>query len=161
VKSKPVPFINNTYVLKKFPGKGGWTYALLKGIKKVNGRVPKIKVKGSIDDFPIKNYTLMPYRDGLFLPLRAEIRKKIGKQEGDKIKVVLYRDDSKFEVPEELLLCLKEEPRANSIFKTLSESEQRLYVLWIYSAKTTETRTNRIVKSLERLSGGMKLYEKK
>ncbi len=158
---KPKPIINNTYKLHKYPGHGGWIYAVISDVKKVKGKYPKIKVKGTIDDFYISDYILMPFRTkGLFLPIRAEIRKHIGKKEGDKVKVVFYLDESKFEIPEEFLMCLKEEPRAHAFYKKLSQSEQRLYVRWIYATKKLETKTNRIVKSMKRLSKGLKLYEK-
>lgn len=159
--AKEKPVVNNSYVLQKFPGKGGWIYALLDDVKKVNGKYPKLKVKGTIDGFPIKEYTLMPYgREGLFLPVKAEIRKKTGKDTGDKVKVVLYLDETKFRVPGELLLCLSEEPAALRFFESLSESEQRLYVLWIFGTKRMETRAQRIAKSIEKLLQKKKLYQK-
>ena len=73
--------VDNVYVLEKFPGKGGWTFA----------RIPEIsqdkkqpfgwkKVRGTIDGYEIRKYHLMPMGNGLlFLPVKAEIRKKIGK----------------------------------------------------------------------------------
>ncbi len=157
MKSKPI--INNTYILKKHERHKGWVYVLINDIKKVNGKYPKLKVKGTIDDFPVNKIILQSYgKKGLLLPVKAQIRKE--KKEGDKVKVLLYLDDSKFEIPEEFESCLKDEPKAEVFFKKLSESEQRLYVLWISSAKQIETKTNRIAKSIERLSKGLKLYEK-
>lgn len=35
----------------------------------------------------------------LFLPVKAEIRKKIKKAEGDKVHVILYPDNEPLEVP--------------------------------------------------------------
>ena len=155
------PLVNKEFVLEKFPGKGGWTYVLIPQIKQEkNNKFGWVQVKGNIEGYALKQYKLMPYKGGLFLPVKAEIRKKTGKKEGDKVKVVLYHDDSKFEVPDELMLCLLEEPAALRTFEKLSDSEKRLYVVWIYSAKRETTKTNRIVKSLERLSQGLKLYEK-
>ncbi|HYG51005.1 MAG TPA: YdeI/OmpD-associated family protein [Flavobacteriales bacterium] len=159
--AKEKPIINNSYTLEKFHGKGGWTYALLSDVKKINGKFPKLKVKGTIDGYPIKEYTLMPYgHEGLFLPVKAEIRRQIGKKEGDRVKVVLYRDEAPFNVPGEFLLCLTEEPAALRFFESLSESEQRLYVLWIFSARRVETKADRIAKSIEKLLKKQKLYQK-
>lgn len=116
---------------------------------------------GTIDDYEIKQYHLMPMGDGrLFLPVKAEIRKKIKKQEGDWVHVTLYPDDSQLEIPGELLLCLEDEPKALKYFNSLTESEKKYYVQWIYSAKRIETKTNRIAKSIDRLARGLKLYEK-
>jgi len=99
----------------------------------------------------------MPMGDGkLFLPVKAEIRKKIKKQEGDYVQVVLYADNEPLEVPEEMMLCLKEEPKALRFFKGLSESEQKHYIDWIYSSKKEETKIERLAKSINKLVKGEK-----
>lgn len=156
------PLTDKIYLLEKYPGKGGWTYAAIDGVQQdKKNPFGWVKVKGTIDNYYISNYKLMPMKGGrLFLPVRAEIRKKIGKKEGDRVRVILYKDDSKFEVPEELIFCLKEEPEAWKFFETLSESEQRLYVVWIYEAKRAETKAGRILKSIEKLLHHKKLYQK-
>ncbi|MEI2673130.1 MAG: DUF1905 domain-containing protein [Chitinophagaceae bacterium] len=108
------PLINKKYLLQKYPGKGGWTYVVIPEVLQ-DKRAPFgwVKVKGFIDDFEIKSYKLMPLGNGqLFLPVKAEIRKKIGKQAGAWVNVVLYADNTPLEIPEELLVCLKEDPIA-------------------------------------------------
>ncbi len=102
----------------------------------------------------------MPMGDGnFFLPLKAEIRKKIGKQAGDMVHIVLHVDDDPLEVPEELIMCLMDEPNAMAFFYSLSESEQKYYVQWIYGAKRMETRDERMAKAINKLSRRMKMYE--
>jgi uncharacterized protein YdeI (YjbR/CyaY-like superfamily) len=119
-----------------------------------------VKVKGCIDGFEIKKYHLMPMGNGkLFLPVKAEIRKKIKKQAGDCVHVILYGDNEPLEVPDELLLCLQDEPEAFQFFKSLNEKEQHNYVKWIYSAKTDQTKVDRIAITLDRLSGHRKFAE--
>lgn len=154
--------VNKNYKLEKFPGKGGWTFARIPEIVKDNKKpFGWVKVRGTIDGYEIKKYSLMPMGDGtLFLPVRSEIRKKINKHEGDTIHVVLYPDDTPHRVPKEMLQCLKDEPRALEFFKSISESEQRLYIDWIYSAKKAETKVDRMVKTINRLSMGLKRYER-
>ena len=83
--------VNKEYQLKKFPGKGGWTFA---GIPEVpqdkNAPFGWVKVCGSIDDYELKYYKLMPMGNGkLFLPVKAAIRKKIGKNAGDFVRIKL------------------------------------------------------------------------
>jgi hypothetical protein len=154
--------VNKPYLLKKYPGKGGWTYAAIPEILPgKNAPFGWVKVKGSIDGFEIKKYHLMPLGDGkLFLPVKAEIRKKIKKGAGDHVHVVLYPDDEPLEVPEELLLCLEDEPEAMQFFNSLTESEQHHYVKWIYSAKTDQTKVDRIAKTLIKLSKHQKFINK-
>lgn len=96
----------------------------------------------------------------LFLPVKAEIRKKIKKDEGDYVHVILYPDDAPLEVPEEMLLCLRDEPRALGFFNSLSESERKFYIEWVYSAKKEETKINRLGATINRLLNGLKLYDK-
>ncbi len=156
------PLVNKKYLLEKYPGKGGWTYITITEIPKAKRRERNsLKVKGTLDGFEIKNYTLMPMKDGnLFFPVKAEIRKKIGKEAGDKVKVVLYEDLSEIEVPEEFLLCLEEEPIALQNFKKSSDSEKKMYLDWIISAKREETRIDRMAKAIDKLLVGKKFMEK-
>lgn len=94
----------------------------------------------------------MPSGNGqLLLSVKVEIRKKIKKQAGDYVHIILYPDNEPLEIPEELLLCLQEDLDAQQFFYSLNENEQHNYVKWIYSAKTDETRVERIAKTLVRL----------
>jgi len=104
--------VDQAYLLDKFPGEGGWTYAAIPEVlPNKNKPFGCVKVKGSIDHYPFKNHTLMPLGDDrLFLPVKAEIRKKIGKEEGDWVRVVLFADEAPLDTPEELLECFALEP---------------------------------------------------
>ena len=77
--------VNKTYLLEKFQGKGAWTFAQIPEIlQDKNAPFGWVRVRGTIDGFEIKGYHLMPMGNGkLFLPVKAEIRKKIKKQSGD------------------------------------------------------------------------------
>ena len=102
----------------------------------------------------------MPMGDGiLFLPVKAEIRKVIKKQEGDYVHIVLFPDNEPLEVLEEILLCLTDEPEALQFFNSLTESEQKYYINWIYSAKREETKIDRLVNAINRLLKKEKFYE--
>lgn len=156
------PLVNKHYLLEKFPGKGGWTFARIPDILPAkNAPFGWKKVRGTIDGYEIRKYHLMPMGNGsLFLPVKAEIRKKIKKAEGDYVHVILYPDNEPLEIPEEFLTCLNEEPKAMKFFQSLSESEQKFYIQWIYSAKKEETKINRMAQSINRLFDGLKLYQK-
>jgi Domain of unknown function (DUF1905)/Bacteriocin-protection, YdeI or OmpD-Associated len=156
------PLVNKKYVLEKFPGKGGWTFARIPDILP-NKKTPFgwKKVKGSIDGYEIRKYHLMPMGNGkLFLPVKGEIRKKIKKQEGDTVHIILYPDTDPLETPEEMLLCLQDEPEAHTFFNSLSESERKFYIQYIYSAKREETKIDRLAKTINKLVKGLKMYEK-
>ncbi len=154
MKNDEQPLVNQTYLLQKFPGKGGWVYAAIPEVlQNKNNPFGWVKVKGSIDGYPLKHYKLMPMGNGqLFLPVKAEIRKKIGKQEGDFVQVVLYADDDALEIPEEILACFEDEaPAVYQAFLASSEGEKKAWLDWIYEAKTDTTKAERILKMMEQL----------
>lgn len=150
------PLVNKKYLLEKFSGKGGWTFAVIPEILQ-DKKAPFgwVSVCGTIDDYELKNYKLMPMGNGkLFLPLKAEIRKKIKKEAGDYIKVILYKDNSSIEIPNELKLCLKDEPLAYDCFIKLTQGEQKTYIDWIYSAKKEQTKADRIATMINKIIKG-------
>ena len=143
--------VNKKVLLEKFPGKGGWTFARLPGVKKdPHSHFGWIKVKGLIDDFEIRQYHLMSMGNGdLFLPVRAEIRKKIRKDVGDNVKVVLYRDDDEIYLPEEFQACLDLDPAAKKSFSKLQTEEQREIIKYIYLLKNEQNRADRIAELMK------------
>jgi hypothetical protein len=152
ITSNP-PLVNNKYLLKKFPGKGGWTYASIPEVlQDKTAPFGWVKVHGTIDDYEFKHFKLMPMGDGtLFFPVRVEIRKKIKKEAGDEVHIILYQDLSAIEIPDELLICLKDEPLAHKRFLSLSEGKQKEIIDWIAQAKKEETKVERIASSIEKL----------
>lgn len=157
------PLVDKEYLVKKFEGKGGWTYTEIPEIlQDKHAPFGWVQVRGTVDGYPLKQYKLMPMGNGkLFLPLKAEMRKAIKKGEGDAVHIVLYADDSPVEVPDEFLVCLVDAPRAHQFFETLSDSNKKYYIDWIMEAKRLETKVNRIARAIERLENGHKMYDVK
>lgn len=155
------PLIDKKYLLEKFPGKGAWTYAVIPEVlQDKHSHFGWVKVKGFIDDFELKSYRLMPMGNGmLFLPVRAEIRKKIGKKEGDWVHIKLFADNDVLEIPKELMLCLEDEPQALKNFLTYTESEQKAYIDWILGAKKEETRIERMAETVNKVLKGLKFRD--
>ncbi|WAC12931.1 YdeI/OmpD-associated family protein [Dyadobacter pollutisoli] len=153
------PLVDQKYKLEKIQGKGGWTYVLIAEVPpSKRARFGWVKVKGKIDDFELFSYRLMPMGNGmLFLPVRAEIRKKIKKKEGDWVHVTLYEDQTPLDVPQELLDCLQDEPRAYENFMALPEGAQKEYRDWVYAAKREQTKVDRIAKMIDMLLKGLRL----
>lgn len=154
--------VDRDYLLEKFPGKGGWTYAYIPEIlPNKHSHFGWVNVKGAIDDFEIRHFKLMPMGNGkLFLPVNAEIRKKIKKQAGDHVRIILYEDKSPTEVPEELKLSFQLEPNVLETFLSYSNDEQKAFINWIYSAKTDDTKIDRIARTIDKIILGRKLNEK-
>ena len=156
------PLVDSQYLLKKFPGKGGWTYAEIPEIhQNKNNPFGWVKVRGNIDGYELKQYKLMPMGNGrLFLPVKSAIRKKIKKEQGDSVHIVLFADDSEVEIPEEILNCFATEPKELlQNFLSFSDGEKKAYLDWIYAAKKDETKVNRIVTMMERVQKRLRLHD--
>ena len=149
------PLLDDHRPLERFPGKGGWTYVDLSDLD-LPSDLPFgwVIVNGRIDNHALTRHKLMPKGDGnLFLSVRADIRKRIEKQAGDTVHVVLHLD----EVPTELTPELREifdaeSPEIRSRWEALSPMEHRAQLMLIHSAQTQKQRVETIVKLLEKLS---------
>lgn len=117
------PLVNQAYLLERFDGKGGWTYILIPEItKKHRSANGLVRVKGRIDDAEIRQVNLLPLSDGgMMLPVKAAIRKQIGKEAGAYVHLTLYPDRSPVEIPEELQLCFADAPKAHQVFRAFHQ----------------------------------------
>lgn len=139
--------------------KTGWTYIEIPediAQQLMPGNKKSFRVKGKLDKHLIKQMALLPMGGGHFImPLKAEIRKAIGKKHGAQVMVSLAVDKSEFKLSADFMACLEDEPKALAYFKTLTPGHQKYFSKWIEDAKTEPTKVKRITLAVNALAKDM------
>jgi hypothetical protein len=156
-----VELFNAEVTLTRFPGKGGWTYAPVGQLPfKVKTHFGNLKVCGRLDEVALEEAHLMPMGKGLrFLPVNAELRKKLGKQTGDVVRLQLFaveEPDNGLRVSlADFTDCLAEVPAALAAFEQLTHAGQEQWLNWVSAVDTEIQQLARVETALQQLSRGL------
>lgn len=137
--------INGAYIVPPFD------------VKEVFGS-KRVKVIATFDGVEYRG-SIVYMGNCYMIGITQEIRKKIGKDFGDTIRVTLEKDEEerKIELPTDFMEAMKQKPEALKTYEGLSYTGKKEYVTWITDAKKEETRKNRIEKAVMLLAEGKKL----
>ena len=146
------PLINDSFVLKKGKEKGAWTFVEMPVLENVpRKRNSTVRVRGFIDDYELEPFNIWAMKKGTFLAVKADIRKRIRKEEGDSVKITLYLDDAPMVIPEDFLACLRDEPSLLQKFQDFEESRKKDIINWIFSPAVDDQIVLRMARIMEKL----------
>ncbi len=127
-------------------------------VQEVYGVRGQVKVKVTYDGVPYRGSLAKMGHHCHFLLVRKDIRKLIGKNAGDTVRVTVQRDTEErvVEVPAELADLFQQNPEAKALYDKLSYTNRKEYARWINEAKRPETKQKRLDKTIEMLLNNKK-----
>jgi len=139
-------------VIRKMPDMDAMYVEFPFSVEKVFGK-KRMKVKAWFDGELYCGTVMRMGMDCDWLGITLEIRKKIGKTQGDKVHVIIQEDsdERKVEIPGDLKKILDKHQEEYHFFQKLSFTNQKEYVNWIESARKEETRNSRLLQTLVKL----------
>lgn len=139
-------------VIHQQEGGGAFVY-FPHDVKKLYGVKGRVPVKVTFDGIPYRGSMVKMGSERHMLLILKEIRERLQKGRGDKIRVTVDLDDTLriIELSRDVAAAYK---RAGVLerYRSLSYSHQREYSLWIEEAKQADTRRRRIEKSIAALA---------
>jgi hypothetical protein len=139
-------------------GSGGGAYVVFPhDAEKEFGTKGNVPVNATIDGVPDKGGLFRMGMPHHMLAVPKAIRSQIGKGPGDRVAIVLWKDDEPREVvvPPQLAARMKK-AGVLRFFEGLSFTNRKEYSRWISEAKKDETRERRLAKAIELLTKGVR-----
>jgi hypothetical protein len=121
------------------------------GVENEFGKKGQVKVQVTFDGVEYRGSLAKMGYPCHILGVTQKIRKKINKNPGDTVHVVLKQDIEPriVEVPQDFAELLVQNSEAKKLFDSMSYTHRKEYVSWIEGAKREETRKRRLQKSID------------
>jgi hypothetical protein len=135
------------------PARGGGAFVEFPfGAEQAFGTKGRVPVHVTIDGIAGRSSLMRMGHPCHVLGVPKATRQRLGKEPGDKVRVVLWKDDTprEVEVPPEFKGAMK---RAGvlAFFESLSFTHRKEYCRWITEAKKEETRARRLARAVDML----------
>ena len=144
---------------------GGWHFLVVdrKIIDKLGFEGKSKRVLCSIKASEPFACALMPWGDFFYIMVNKLRRAELGLEVGDKVDVVLEKDESKYgmPMPEELQEVMNQDPEGNKLFDGLTAGKQRSMMYYISKIKEIDKRIYTSLVFIEHLkkNDGKIVYE--
>jgi hypothetical protein len=148
-----VPMTKYKFRAKIEAGDGGGAYVLFPyDTEKEFATKGKVPVKATFNGVPDAGSLFKYGKPQHVLGVSKAVREQTGKNPGDTIEVVVWRDEEvrTLDVPAEFETLMKEKGLL-PFFNKLSYTHRKEYSRWITEAKKEETRLKRLGKAIEML----------
>lgn len=147
-----------SFVAKIQEGHGGGAFVFFPhDVEKEFGTKARVPVKATFDGEQQTGSLMKMGSPQHCIGVAKAIRAKIGKNIGDPINVVVWKDQEErvVEIPPDFKKRMARE-KLLLFFESLSYTHRKEYCRWLTEAKKEETRQNRFEKSIELLKKGVK-----
>ena len=136
---------------------GGAAVAFPYDVEKEFGVKGNVPVKATFDGIPYSGSLMKCGVPSHMLGVLKSIRTQIGKNPGDQVNVVVWKDEDArvIETPADLARLLKERGLL-AAFEKMSYTHRKEYCRWITEAKKEETRKTRVAKAADMLARNVK-----
>jgi len=111
-------------------------------------------VEGTINGHPFRAALEPNVSGGRSLRVNKAMSNGAGASAGDAVNLAILGPERAPTVPADLRVVLTPSPEAMAMWKDLTLDARRVWIRWIESAKTSETRARRIARTVEQLSSG-------
>jgi len=113
-------------------------------------------IEGTINGFPFRIALESSGKGNHRLKVNQAMRNAAGASAGDTVTIEILRvaDEPETRIPTDLKKALTAVPSARALWSAITPMARQNWILWISSAKQTETRRNRIEKACDMLASG-------